>query len=61
MKFNCPACNTDKGSAANLNKHISVCEEYYTWLKTYKPPKGVKCLKCKLTFIATEYLNEHLC
>ena len=60
MEYICPACETNKGSAANLNKHLSSCEQYHKWYNNYKPPKGEKCGKCELTFITKDYLDTHL-
>lgn len=60
MEYICPACELNKGSAANLNKHLSSCEKYDNWYKKYIPPKGEKCDKCGISFITKEYLLNHM-
>lgn len=60
MYFICPACNVDQYTAGNLNKHLSTCEVYIDFIKTYVPPKTVSCEKCNLQFIKEENLKEHI-
>ena len=58
MLFNCPACNLSYENPSFLNKHISVCEYYDEWYKTYTPPKYTICTKCKIYFID---ISNHKC
>jgi hypothetical protein len=55
----CPACKIDYSTCSNLNKHLTKCEEYDTFIKTYKPPEGIKCAYCNLIFVHKQYLDEH--
>ena len=56
----CPACDYESENMALLNRHISKCEKYDEWIKTYKP-QYFNCEKCNLTFLNTENLNNHNC
>jgi len=58
MSFECPACNVTYENASFLNKHISICEYYDNWYKTYTPPKYMECDKCKRQFID---ISQHQC
>lgn len=56
----CPACKIDYFTCSNLNKHLTVCKKYDSFILTYNPPKGIKCSNCNISFINKIYLNEHI-
>lgn len=56
----CVACDFVSDNLALLNRHISRCENYDEWIKTYKP-EYFECKKCTIKFIDIERLNEHNC
>jgi len=55
----CTACNLDCVNAAALNKHLSNCDKYSEWIKTYKSPDGIICDECDLKFININSLLDH--
>ena len=56
----CYACNFKSENNALLNRHLSKCDKYDEWIKTYIPPKPIKCIFCNLEFVDIKYLNNHL-
>jgi len=58
MDYICQACNKNLSNAAGLNKHLSNCEKYTEWLKTYTPPVK-KCENCKKEY-SLRCIEEHL-
>lgn len=56
--FICPACNISKDYACALNKHLKICSMYEEWIKTYVPPKTVKCNYCNRNLFD---ITKHKC
>ena len=57
----CQSCEKTFFTHASLNKHISTCEKYPEWIKTYIPPTYVSCSNCEVKFINNMYLLLHKC
>ena len=59
--FKCKSCGKEYSNGTEFNRHLSFCELYDDWLKTYIPPVGIKCDKCNKLFTKKEYFDEHKC
>lgn len=61
LNLKCQSCEKTFFTHSMLNKHISMCEKYPEWIKTYTPPSYVSCANCEVKFINKMYLLLHNC
>ena len=58
-KFRCDACEDEFETCYQINKHITVCERYDDWVRTYKPPVSIRCDTCGHIFSGNDNYMEH--
>lgn len=56
----CEACGFESQYHSSLNKHLSKCEKYEEWIKTYKPPTQFICRGCEKAFINKKIYEKHV-
>ena len=55
----CQACEKNCKIASNLNKHLSNCPKYSEWIKNYKKPSYISCVKCFKQFTNEIDIENH--